>query len=105
MSLLGDRLRQARERSGLNQIQVMQKTTINNKTLSRYENGGSEPDLDTLKILAELYEVSVDFLLGRNKKQREEIDELRKELIEEFKKLSKEDQEYVVGLIKKIKKE
>jgi transcriptional regulator with XRE-family HTH domain len=65
MSSLGERLRTAREKSGFKQTQVFEKTKINNKTLSRYENDGSEPDKDTLTILADLYGVSIDWLYGR----------------------------------------
>lgn len=64
MSVLGERLRAARDKKGLSQIEVFRRTKINNKTLSRYENGGTEPDVDTLKLLADLYEVSVDYLTG-----------------------------------------
>lgn len=64
---LGERLRIAREKKNLKQTQVMAKTGINNKTLSGYEKGVSEPDLETLRILADLYEVSVDWLTGREK--------------------------------------
>lgn len=64
MSLIGERLRLAREKMNLKQIQVKEKTGINNKTLSGYENGVSQPDVDSLKILAELYEVSIDWLYG-----------------------------------------
>ena len=63
MSTLGDRLRLARERKGLKQTQVKEKTNINNKTLSGYENNVSEPDSSTLATLAELYEVSYRWLL------------------------------------------
>lgn len=62
--LIGERLRKARERKNLTQVQVKHRTGINNKTLSGYEKGVSEPDLETLKILANLYEVSVDWLVG-----------------------------------------
>lgn len=48
----------------MRQTQVKEKTGINNKTLSGYENGVSQPDMDTLKILAQLYEVSIDWLYG-----------------------------------------
>lgn len=65
MSILGDRLRIARERKNLKQTQVKERTGINNKTLSGWENGLSEPDSESLKILANLYEVSTDWLLGR----------------------------------------
>lgn len=65
MLTVGDRLRISREKKNLKQTQVREKTGINNKTLSGYEKGVSEPDFDTLNILADLYEVSVDYLLGR----------------------------------------
>lgn len=66
MSSLGDRLRQARERKNLKQTQVKERTGIHNKTLSGYENGVSEPDIETIKILADLYEVSIDWLTGKS---------------------------------------
>lgn len=65
MLTVGDRLRISREKKNLKQTQVRERTGINNKTLSGYEKGVSEPDFDTIKILADLYEVSVDFLIGR----------------------------------------
>lgn len=78
MSLIGDRLREARERRNLKQTQVMARTGINNKTLSGYEKGVSEPDIETLRILSELYGVSVDWLSGKEKTKadaRHEIEE------------------------------
>jgi transcriptional regulator with XRE-family HTH domain len=63
MEDLGFSLRVAREKCGLTQMQVMKKTGINNKTLSGYENGLSEPDLTTLATLLQLYHVSADKLL------------------------------------------
>lgn len=64
MSSLGERLKLARERTGLKQTQVKEKTNINNKTLSGYENNVSEPDTSTLATLADLYEVSYKWLLS-----------------------------------------
>ena len=61
---LGDRLRQARETNGLSQVQVKKSTGINNKTLSNYEQNVSSPDPYTLKVLADLYEVSTDWLIS-----------------------------------------
>lgn len=63
MSGIGARLRAARERKNLKQTQVKERTGINNKTLSGYENGVSEPDFDSLKLLAECYDVTLDYLL------------------------------------------
>lgn len=63
MSTLGERLKIARERTGLKQTQVKERTNINNKTLSGYENNVSEPDRTTLITLANLYDVSFEWLM------------------------------------------
>ena len=62
--ILGQRLKDARTRKNLTQIEVKKLTNINNKTLSGYENDVSEPDLETLKILADIYDISIDWLAG-----------------------------------------
>lgn len=65
MDILAIRLKKARIQAGLKQVDVSRKTGINNKTLSGYENEVSEPDAETLRKLAELYDVSVDWLLAK----------------------------------------
>lgn len=62
---LGQRLKEAREITRLTQQQVADKLGISNGTLSGYERNYRDPDTDTLNRLAALYEVSVDYLLGR----------------------------------------
>lgn len=73
MSSLGERLKEAREKRNLKQIQVMRHTGINNKTLSGYENNVSEPDLETLKTLAELYGVKIDYFVGKKEEDKSRI--------------------------------
>lgn len=68
MLTIGDRLKIARDKKGVKQTRVSDDTGINNKTLSGYERNVSEPDLDTIKILAEYYNISLDFLLGKTDK-------------------------------------
>ena len=65
---LGERLKKARLKADFTQIQVKEKTKINNKTLSNWENDVSSPDFESLNLLADLYEVSTDQLLGRDSK-------------------------------------
>lgn len=67
MVTVGDRLRNARERKNLTQIDVARQTGINNKTISNYENNISSPDPQTLKVFAEVYETTADYLIGRIK--------------------------------------
>ena len=59
-----DRLRYLREKKGLSQTEAAKKLGIVRTTYSNYEAGNREPDNETLRKLAEFYEVSVDYLLG-----------------------------------------
>lgn len=62
---LGKRLKNAREKKNWSQLYVAKKVGITNAVLSNYERDYRDPDTETLKKLAELYDVSVDYLLGR----------------------------------------
>ena len=55
-----------RERSGLKQISVAEALNVKQTTISMWETGESKPHADTLIELAELYNCSIDELLGRN---------------------------------------
>ena len=69
MTTLGDRLRKLRERKGLNQKEFAAKMKIPNQNVSNYERGFRQPDYETLEKFADFYEVSVDYLLGREEKK------------------------------------
>lgn len=69
MTDLGERLTHLRERRGWTKTYVANKLGI--KTLSTYANyeyGLREPDKDTLVQIADLYDVSMDYLLGREER-------------------------------------
>lgn len=59
---LQDRLKEARKRMGLSQLEVAKEVGISNAALSNYEIGYREPDLETLKRLAKFYRISMDEL-------------------------------------------
>ncbi len=58
------KLKRAREKTGFTQQQISEDTGIPRSTLAGYEIGRSQPDLETLAILADYYQVSIDWLLG-----------------------------------------
>ncbi|KKB75320.1 MULTISPECIES: helix-turn-helix domain-containing protein [Bacillus] len=68
MKKLGIKLKEAREKKGLKQIEAAKKLGISNGTLSGYERDYRDPDTETLKKMAELYDVSIDELLGNQVK-------------------------------------
>ncbi|MBU7318209.1 helix-turn-helix domain-containing protein [Paenibacillus oleatilyticus] len=59
----GERLKQSRNRKQMTQEQVAQKIGIDFTTISKYENDRSQPDNEVLQKLAQLYGVSIDWLL------------------------------------------
>jgi transcriptional regulator with XRE-family HTH domain len=65
MSSLGKRIKELREEKGLSQIELAKLLNISNTTLSQYETNQRVPS-DEIKIkLAEFFNCSVDYLLGR----------------------------------------
>lgn len=64
MLLLTDRLRWFRKRFGYSQAAVAEALSISRMAYTQYESGHREPGLDTLIRLAQLYDVSLDYLLG-----------------------------------------
>ena len=58
-----NRLRDLREDLDLRQIDVAKATGIDQKTLSNYETGKTNPDSYSLIKLANFYKVSIDYLL------------------------------------------
>ena len=64
------RLKKARAETGFTQREVAKEIKIPYSTLANYETGRTQPDLETLGILAEFYGVSVDWLLGLKSNQK-----------------------------------
>lgn len=67
-----NRIKQIRQEIGLTQSYVSSQTGINQSKLSKYENGELEPNLEQLGILAEFYNVSIDYLLGNTPQKYKE---------------------------------
>ena len=105
MSNIGVRLKNSREKSNLSQIQVSKLTGINNKTLSNYENGVSYPDPDTITLLAKLYKVSADYLLGLDEEMNNDIqlDDFQFALYGEVKDLTEEQKKTILNMAKFLK--
>ena len=104
-------LKAAREDMDIKQIDVMKLTGINNKTLAGYENGTSEPDFNTLSMLAKLYHISLDEIIDiKDKKQWQDfyqLTESEKKIISLFRQLSIDRQNELIvqlnALIKYLK--
>lgn len=61
-----NRLRSARIHRGFTQQKTADSIGIALRSYQKYESGDSEPDYGYLVSLADLFEVPIDFLLGRD---------------------------------------
>lgn len=59
------RLKELRKQKGLSQLRLATELNTTQNTISRYETGEREPGIDELIKLADYFNVSVDYLLGR----------------------------------------
>ena len=59
-----ENLKLAREQKGLSQKDVAEKIGVAKSTYSLYESGNREPNLQTIKKIANVLDVSADELLG-----------------------------------------
>lgn len=64
--MLGDKIKLYRENKKMTQNEVADVLDVSPATISKYESGALEPNIESLKKLAELFEVSVDELIKEN---------------------------------------
>lgn len=89
MKTLKNKIRDLREDMDLRQTDVAKATGIDQKTLSNYETGKTNPDSYAIIKLAEFFNVSTDYLLGysqsnikSNKDIAEKLEKIEKEIAE-----------------------
>lgn len=59
-----ERLRAARERQGWSQAELAERAGFQPSAISRFESGAAKPSFANLRRLAEVLDVSTDYLLG-----------------------------------------
>ncbi len=65
MEIFRIRLKEMRLLLGFTQREMAEKLHISQPSYIRYENGTAEPTLENLSKIAEIFDVSTDYLLGR----------------------------------------
>ena len=59
-----DIIYEIRTKKGLSQEELAEKVFVTRQAVSRWENGETIPNIDTLKLLSKLFDVSINTLLG-----------------------------------------
>lgn len=73
--MFGKRLKQLRENKGLNQEDLATALSLSPSTIGMYEQGRREPDHEKLKVIAEYFDVTTDYLIGHEPLIKIEIKE------------------------------
>lgn len=63
------RLKELRKEKGISQLKLAMDLSTNQNSISRYETGERECDYAMLIKLADYFNVSIDYLLGRTDKK------------------------------------
>jgi len=66
----GARIQRLRKEKGLTQNQIAEQVGVSAQAVSKWENDQATPDIDILVKLSEIYDVSLDELLGKEVKTK-----------------------------------
>ncbi len=66
MASFKDMLKYLRNRDNLSQSELAEKLGVAKSTISMYEIGKREPDFETLEAICDLFNVDMNFLLGKD---------------------------------------
>lgn len=85
-----------RKKKNLNQGELATQLNTSVSVISRYERGDNTPSVEVFSKIADVLEVSVDYLLGKTKM---ELDKQTLKRLEDIAKLPDEKKNFVLNLI------
>ena len=78
---LNENIKALRMLNGLNQVQFAKKLGVTKQCVSNWENDNVLPSIEMLIQIADFFQVSTDYLLGRNETNSINVDGLTEEQI------------------------
>ena len=64
------RIKELRQANNIKQAELARAINVSQATMSEYETGKYEPDIETLKKIADYFDVTVDYIVGGNRVSR-----------------------------------
>ena len=97
--MFAETLKALRKEKGMTQRQLAEKLFIDCSSVTKWETGKANPDFEKQQKLAELFNVSIDFLLGRtDTSDLLYITAKNKVLLDEFKELDEDMQKQLLNI-------
>lgn len=106
MDRVGERIRELRKERGWTQTFLAKKVNVSPQVVSNWERKYTDPDHDDVVRLSEAFNESADYILGRTKLRRSEIekritnDQAKNAVIEAYDRLPQHKKKIVDDMIK-----
>ena len=103
-----DRLKELRIEKNLTQKQLADMLMLSKNSICEYEKGRSEPNIDTLVKLSDIFDCSIDYLVGKSDDfyltQYANVSDKETIAISLYKKLPEDMQKYVLNTLDLLSK-
>ena len=113
-----DNLKELGKKKGLSQVELAEKLGFSKSLIGLYETGDRKPSFEALEAIADFFNISTDYLMGKDDKSVYYLDPEAAEMAQQIydnpelrilfdasRKVSKEDLQFVVDMVKRLKKE
>ena len=68
--IIAKNIQKLRQEKGMTQLELAEKINYSDKSVSKWERGESLPDIVVLKTIADLFEVTLDYMVNEEHKER-----------------------------------
>ena len=72
--MLGNKIKLLREELNINQEELAKRINVSPSTIAMYETNKRQPNYETLSKLADIFNCTIDYLLGKSDKRNNDID-------------------------------
>ena len=100
--IFGKRLKQLRENANITQEELGKKVNLVKSNISMYEKGKRTPSVEILEQMSNIFDVSIDYLLGKTEIKKYNTpfnSNTEKKLFEKIKKMSEEQKKKILDVI------
>ena len=100
-------LKKIRNENGISQQQLADVIMVSQQSVNKYENHGVEPDIETLIKIADYFNITIDYLVGRNEAAETAVSDIsfkERELIKKIRNLKPQQRECVLKVVESYEK-
>lgn len=101
MQTIGKRLAEIRKSKHFKQTELAEMLNVSQQVISNIERGVTAPDIEQLKKFADIYNISLDQLVGREF-LGDDADDVERRIISYIKQMDDEGKELSLGLLSQV---